>query len=300
LHTKGQFMNSYVIWGMGLLGTSLALDLKKLGCKVAGIEKSREYIEVLQKYKFDKIYHTSDDFQESLRSCDGIIIATPVDAVYEILEQIAGASLPENTWITDMASTKGELMKKASHCSKNMHFVGSHPMTGSDLNGPAHARMDLFAGATIYVTPLPQPQNDMGNLSDRILTENVCKFWKSLGAHPYEISSEIHDKWAAYLSHGLHLVSCMVSCLLNDIPEVLEMSHPPAGGSFRDITRVAGSNPELWSGIINSNSKEVTAYLESMERLIGDWKRQLQEKNLPVKEIFMKSARIRSAIVKNK
>ena len=256
---------NYVIWGMGLLGTSLALDLKKLGCKVSGIEKSRDYIQILEKSGFEKIYHVSDNFEECLMICDGIIIGTPVDQVFQILEQLSTLNLPENIWITDMASTKSELMEKVNRCDKKINFIGSHPMAGSDLNGPAHARTDLFSGATIYVTASMQGAGGTSAEKNREMTQQVYDFWKSLGAHPYEISSEIHDKWAAYLSHGLHLVSCMVSCLLNDIPEVLEMSNPPAGGSFRDITRVAGSNPDLWAGIINSNSKEVTAYLESLE-----------------------------------
>jgi prephenate dehydrogenase len=87
--------------------------------------------------------------------------------------------------------------------------------------------------------------------------------------------------------------------MLDDIPGVYEMNNPPAGGSFRDITRVAGSNPDLWDGIIKSNSREVSQYLESLEKLVKDWKEKLITENLPVKEIFQKSALIRSKIIKN-
>ena len=301
-------MERYVIWGMGLLGTSLALDLKKKGAQIIGIEKSLEYIEILKKYGFDNILHTDDpSLITELGKCQGIIIGTPIDQVFPILEQIFSYNLPESIWITDMASTKGELMCKVNAYKKvhqhKVQFIGSHPMAGSDLSGPAHARGDLFVNATIYVTPVPW-DSSQGSFSDYTLNENpvqsnVMEFWRKVGARPFEISSQIHDKWAAYLSHGLHLVSCMVSYLLDDISEVYNLESSPAGGSFRDITRVAGSNPKLWDGIINSNSSEVTLYLESLEKLIHEWKVLLSEKKLPVENIFMKSAQIRSAIIKN-
>lgn len=293
-------MKSYVIWGMGLLGASLGLDLKKRGHSVIGIEKSQQYIDILNNYGFTKIYHVDDPFMDELRNCHGIILGTPVDQVYQILESLASAKLPDSVWITDMASTKSQLMDKVNQCDKKINFIGSHPMAGSDLNGPAHARPDLFSNATIFVTPATP--KDGKNLSDSYpqLVNDLKNFWQETGAFPYEIASEVHDKWAAYLSHGLHLVSCMVSCLLDDIPEVYSMEHPPAGGSFRDITRVAGSNPELWEGIINSNSGEIAHYLDSLEKLTRDWKDRLKEKKLPIKEIFTASAKIRSNIMKNK
>ena len=297
-------MKKYVVWGMGLLGTSLALDLKKKGYYVAGIEKSPENLEILKNYDFNKLYQSDDELlSEEIKNCDGIIVGTPVDQVYPILEKISNMAIPDSTWITDMASTKADLMKKI-HDSENisvanLNFIGSHPMAGSDMSGPQHAREGLFSGATIYITP-PQINKSRQTGSDKSIKKfQVMDFWKGVGACPYEISSEIHDKWAAYLSHGLHLVSCMVSHLLDNIPEVYDLEIPPAGGSFRDITRVAGSNPKLWDGIINSNAEEVTLYLESLEKLIHDWKILLAEKKLPIESIFRKSAMIRSAIIKN-
>ncbi|MDH4261986.1 MAG: prephenate dehydrogenase/arogenate dehydrogenase family protein [Spirochaetia bacterium] len=299
-------MKKYIIWGMGLLGTSLALELKKKGADVVGIEKSMENIEILRKLNFDKIHQADDEtFFEEIGNCNGIIIGTPVDQVYSILEKLSVSKIPQTCWITDMASTKNELMYKFTTSQNAMisrlNFIGSHPMAGSDLSGPAHARHDLFSGATIYITP-PE-SNSEKNMNGVKETSNsiqqVMEFWKNVGAQPFVISSEVHDKWAAYLSHGLHLVSCMVSHMLENIPEVYNLKIPPAAGSFRDITRVAGSNPKLWDGIINSNAKEVTKYLDSLEKLIHDWKLLLAEKKLPVEDIFKKSAVIRAAIIKN-
>jgi|GEM_PF-1378606 len=298
-------MKKYVVWGMGLLGTSLALDLKKRGGYVVGVEKSLENIEILKGYGFDRIWQSDDEsLFDDLRDCAGIIIGTPVDQVFPILERISRHEISPAAWVTDMASTKSELMRQVSMSQDPMigrlNFIGSHPMAGSDLNGPAHARLDLFKDATIYITP-QGPQDVHGKPAasgNPGLKNEVAEFWKTVGARPFEISSEVHDKWAAYLSHGLHLVSCMVSHLLEEIPEVYDLQVSPAGGSFRDITRVAGSNPRLWDGIINSNAGEVTRYLESLEKLIHEWKVLLAEKKLPVEDIFKKAGMIRSAIIK--
>ena len=299
-------MKKYIIWGMGLLGTSLALEIKKNGAFVVGIEKSLDNIDILKKLNFDKIYQVDDEslFKEAI-NCDGIIIGTPVDQVYSILEKLSEHKISDSCWITDMASTKNELMQKVSTSQNKqvleLNFIGSHPMAGSDLNGPAHARYDLFSGATIYITPTLSTSEKNLNEAEEKSNEiqQVMEFWKNVGAQPFVIPSEVHDKWAAYLSHGLHLVSCMVSHMLENIPEVYNLKIPPAAGSFRDITRVAGSNPKLWDGIINSNANEVTKYLDNLEKLIHDWKCLLIEKKLPVEDIFKRSADIRSAIIKN-
>jgi len=294
-------MKRYFIWGMGLLGASLAIDLKKKGHHVSGSVRSQKNKETLLTMGFENVFTLNEkNMWESIKNSDGIIIGTPVEYIYSIIEQLNEQKVPSNIWITDMASTKGDLMRWVDNYSATMRFVGSHPMAGSDLNGPEHAHENLFAGATIYVTPSATMRQKLGNESYDNTTEEIKQFWNAIGAKSYSISHLVHDRWAAYLSHGLHLVSCMVSYLLNDIPDVFEVESPPAGGSFRDITRVAGSNPELWDGIIGSNSEEVVKYLESMEKLIGEWKNQLREGTLPIREIFENSANIRSKIIKRK
>jgi len=294
-------MKRYFIWGMGLLGASLAIDLKKKGHHVSGSVRSQKNKETLLAMGFKEVFTLNEkEMWQSIKNSDGIIIGTPVEYIYNIIEQLNEQKVPSNIWITDMASTKGDLMRWVDNYPATMRFVGSHPMAGSDLNGPEHAHENLFAGATIYVTPSATMRQKLGNESYDNTTEEIKLFWNAIGAKSYSISHLVHDRWAAYLSHGLHLVSCMVSYLLNDIPDVFEVESPPAGGSFRDITRVAGSNPELWDGIIGSNSEEVVKYLESMEKLIGEWKNQLKEGTLPIREIFENSAKIRSKIIKRK
>ena len=292
-------MKRYFIWGMGLLGASLGLDLKRQGHYVSGCVRSDKNKEVLNDGRFDAIFTTSEESMwDDIVKSDGLIIGTPIEQIFPILEQCYAKGVSTETWITDMASTKSDLMNWVDAFPNPINFVGSHPMAGSDLNGPEHAHENLFQKATIYITPSLTQKEALGPEKYEKTVEDVRKFWESIESIPYIISHKAHDKWAAYLSHGLHLVSCMVSHLLDDIPEVLEMPTPPAAGSFRDITRVAGSNPALWDGIIGSNSTEVTNYLESLENLVRKWRLELIEGKLPIQDIFKKSADIRCTMIK--
>ncbi len=288
----------YFIWGLGLLGTSLALALKKNGHSVSGTVRSEKSQKILNDLGFADVFLTKDSsFWEVLKSSDGIIIGTPVEQVFEIIELIKDQALPKHVWITDMASTKTDLMTYIDKQIDPLLFIGSHPMAGSDLTGPSNAKLDLFEKATIYVTPSENMAKLLDEQTYNQAVEDIKAMWQEVGAYPFQVSYQDHDKWAAYLSHGLHLVSCMVSHMLNDIPEVYDVPTTPAGGSFRDITRVAGSNPDLWAGIIDSNHKEVKNYLKGLELLIKDWIFALEKGVLPIAEIFEQSAEIRQKII---
>lgn len=280
----------YAIWGMGLLGTSLALDLKRNGHDVLCILRSNRSRELLQKLGFQEILLTSEITNSSVfEKCDGIIIGTPVEQVFSILESLQEIDLPSSVWVTDMASTKAELMIKVEQSYSNLSFIGSHPMAGSDQSGPQHGREWLFKDATIYITPAEgSPQS---------LRDSIKAFWSGVSGLPVEVSYQEHDKWAAYLSHGLHLISCFVSLLIEDVPGVLGVTSNPAGGSFRDITRVSGSNPELWDGIIKSNKKEVIDYLKRFEQLLAESRAGIEDDSTSIKVLFEKAAEFREKIV---
>lgn len=291
-------MKSYFIWGMGLLGTSLALDLRKMGHAVGGAVRSSKNREVLARLSFENIFLNTQkkEISQYIQQCDGVIIGTPVEAIPGILDFLAAAKV--TAWVTDMASTKSFIMQESIRSMRPLKFIGSHPMAGSDLSGPEHAIEKLFSKATIYVTPAAELSEMFPEGDYRKAETAVMEFWNSLGGFPYLVDYRDHDKWAAYLSHGLHLVACMVSHLLKDIPEVFQVPSNPAGGSFRDITRVAGANPSLWNGIITSNQKEVTDYLKNISTLAGVWHQKMTSEELSIEKIFMEANDIRERIIK--
>jgi len=284
------------ICGMGLLGTSLALALRGRGIKTAGCEINPDYRTVLQGMGFTEIYNPeSSSLSEMLNGVDGVVFATPVDSILPLTREIASNFPNPGFWLTDMASTKSALVESIATELPGYPFIGSHPMAGSDLSGPDHALDDLFENATIYVTPYSEYASVYPAYQTALTA--VMAFWKQLGAHPTEISHKVHDTWAAYLSHGLHLVSCMVAHLLKDVPEVFELPVKPAAGSFRDITRVAGSNPVLWDGIIRSNREEVVHYLLSLETIAKDWREQMEKGTFNIERTFTEASEIRKKIV---
>jgi len=296
-------MKQYFIWGMGLLGTSIALDLKKQGNKIFGCDNSKKNIKQLNKLGFHNIYNNTKSkdkakIQNAILKSNGIILGTPIEEIYNIIEILIEYKLPRKIWITDVASTKTDLMNYINKKDKFINFIGSHPMAGSDLGGPQNAKRKMFNEALIYITT----SKKMRELDDKKIykksIKKIEKFWKKLGAHPHQISFLNHDKYGAYLSHGLHLVSCMVSHLLKDIPDVFTIPYSPVGGSFRDITRVSGSNPKLWEGIISTNSKEVEKYLLQLENLVKNWRVKMSSNELSIENIFEEADTIRKKISK--
>ncbi len=290
-------MKTYFIWGMGLLGTSLAMALREKSYSIMGCVRSQRDMDDLVDMGFTNIYLETDKCLEGcFKQVDGIIIATPVKSLFSILRYLSNIDLKRHTWITDVSSTKKQIITFLQEFDQVLPFVGSHPMAGSDLNGAKNARGDLFHNALIFITRSVAMEDKLGTMHYDTLLTNVKKMWEGLNAVPYEISHQEHDKWAAYLSHGLHLVSCMVSILLKDIPTVFAIPHCPTGGSFKDITRVAGSNPALWEGIIQSNTDEVVRYLHRVVEISHGWATQLENGTLSLQDIFTEAKELRNKI----
>lgn len=277
---------------MGLLGASLAKELDDK-YTVFGCDNNPEHIDYLQS-SFRVTETQSDIFYQYLLKADIVVIATPVETAYSIFNDLKQFSekglIKENLIVTDLASTKGDLMNYYNNNTFPFLYAGSHPMAGSDLSGPHHSKKDMFNGATIYISPPAQ---------ESIAVDVIFRLWEKIGARPYIVPHDEHDRWGAYLSHGLHLVSCMVSHLIDDIPSVYNVPSNAAGGSFRDITRVAGSNPQLWDGIIQSNKKEVLHYLKALKNLTEEWTQKLEQSEISVQEIFERAASIREKVIKN-
>ena len=293
-------MESYFIWGMGLLGTSLAFELREKGYHVFGCDESIQNIKFLSTIGFTHVFSNDDKIKLNniISKCDGIIIATPITSVYKILEEITHLSLKPTAWITDMSSSKTDLINWLNNQQIKIPFVGSHPMTGSDLTGPQNAKQGMFNSTTIYVVESEGLKNLYGDINYDNIVNGVKYFWKGVGAKTYTLSHKQHDRWGAYLSHGLHMISCLTSILIKDIEEVFEVPSIPAGGSFRDITRVSGSNPDLWDGIIQSNSHEVKEYLKRFVSISNEWIKQLESNTINIKDIFIEAQEMREKIIK--
>jgi prephenate dehydrogenase len=188
----------------------------------------------------------ADTPADAVREAQLVVICTPVDLIGPLVAQIAPA-LPAGAIVTDVGSVKGEICRAATTTLQGRaHFVGSHPMAGSEKTGWEHGRADLFKGRTVFVTPLPE--------TDARATERVAAFWTALEAQVATVEPDAHDEIVAQISH---LPQVLASTLCAALARRDVRWRNFAGGGLRDTTRIAGSDPKLWKTILEQNRDEV-------------------------------------------
>ncbi len=220
------------IVGVGLVGGSVGLAARAAGWEVVGVDDPA----VLEKAAGLGAIDWASTMKE-MRGADLVVLAAPISRVTALIRELA----PTDALVTDVASTKMRVVQEAE--SRNLRFVGGHPMAGSQLSGVASAKTDLFKGARYFLTPTAK--TDPGDYRE------VAQFVRELGAIPTAVDPEKHDLLMAALSHLPHLMAAALLKVASDIsPEALSF----AGPSFRDLTRVGASNPGLWSDILAENA----------------------------------------------
>ncbi|HEY6713534.1 MAG TPA: prephenate dehydrogenase/arogenate dehydrogenase family protein [Rubrobacter sp.] len=224
--------NTLGIIGVGLIGGSVGLAARDSGWEVVGVDTPQ----VLENAAQSGAIHRASTLKE-VREADLVVLAAPISKVTDLV----GALTPTNALITDVASAKSAIVRKAEDLK--LRFVGGHPMAGSQLSGVANASSNLFEGARYFLTPTSR--------TDPEDYREVAGFVRELGAVPTAVDPEKHDLLMAALSHLPHLMAAALLKVASDIsPEALSF----AGPSFRDLTRVGASNPELWSDILAENA----------------------------------------------
>jgi cyclohexadieny/prephenate dehydrogenase len=188
----------------------------------------------------------ADTPEEAVRGASFVVIAAPVDRIIPLLEQIA-PHLPAKAIVTDVGSVKGEISRLgAAVLGQRGHFVGSHPMAGSEKTGWEHSTANLFEHRPCFVTPLEK--------TAAAATEAVVRFWRELGSEVVTIDPDKHDEIVAHISHLPQvLASTLCAFLAAKDPAWRNYS----GGGLRDTTRIAGSDPHLWRTILEQNRDEV-------------------------------------------
>jgi prephenate dehydrogenase len=220
------------IIGVGLIGGSVGLAAGDAGWEVVGLDTPQVLENAAQSGAIDRASTLKE-----VREADLVVLAAPISKVTDLI----GDLTPTDSLITDVASAKSAIVRRAE--GLGLRFVGGHPMAGSQLSGVANATSNLFEGARYFLTP-----------TDRTDPEDyreVAGFVRELGAVPTAVDPEKHDLLMAALSHLPHLMAAALLKVASDIsPEALSF----AGPSFRDLTRVGASNPELWSDILAENA----------------------------------------------
>jgi prephenate dehydrogenase len=246
--------------GVGLLGGSVAKAARQGGLarRIVGIGRDTGRLQpALDDGTLDVAV---TDLDAGVRDADFVLLAAPVLAIEGLLERVWRAA-PAGAVVTDVGSTKRNIVRAAERLAttRPLAFVGSHPLAGSEQAGYRVARVDLFRGATVIVTPT--------EATGLAALKTTTEFWEALGARVSSLDPETHDRTVAAISHLPHLIACaLVDGAARVEPAALEF----AARGFRDTTRIAAGDPDMWTEIFLANRDALTATVEAFRNALGE------------------------------
>lgn len=273
------------VLGLGLLGGSVAAAAKQRGLArevVGAARRSAPLERALAAGLVDSVATP----EQAVLGADLVVLGTPVGSMNQVVSNVASGLSP-GCLVTDVGSVKGSVIETIPGLLPDgVEFVGAHPMAGSHLRGPDHARADLFEGTTCVVTPRAG--------QDQVAVERVETFWRDLGARVVRRSPAVHDEEVAWVSHLPHLLAFAFADALNAAPDRVGAL---AGGGFRDFTRIAQSDAELWGEILSLNGKALSGPLNHFSASLAKLARALEEGDDESLEKLLNQARLRLAEV---
>ncbi|HTR23511.1 MAG TPA: prephenate dehydrogenase/arogenate dehydrogenase family protein [Terriglobales bacterium] len=263
------------IFGTGLIGGSLGLALKKrhLVSRIVGCDRPA----VLKRAKdCGAIDKGTSNISEAVRGSDLVVLATPVIAIIDLIERL-GPSLPARTLVTDVGSTKEEIVKRATKSfgrTAAQRFLAGHPMAGKENAGVEFADPDLFQGAAWLFTPLPRQNPHAG------VTGEFIHCVEKLGARVALLDPAEHDRFCAWISHLPQMISTALAATL------VEEFGPEAplldigGRALRDLTRISGSPYSMWRDIAITNQANISDALHKLEQRLAHLRENLDTRAL--------------------
>lgn len=252
------------IVGVGLIGGSIAAAVKQRGCvhKVIGVGRQPARLEgARQRGWLDAV---TDDLAGAAREADLLVFCTPVSQIVEGVRTAAAACRP-GTLLTDVGSVKGTICRELEQqpLPDGIEFVGSHPLAGSEKQGFEFADSELFRGRVCVVTPTAR--------TSPAASARAARFWRALESRVVEMSPQAHDHALAETSHFPHLAAAVLATTL--CPEHRQF----AASGFRDTTRIASGDPDLWANILLQNTPEVLASLDKYASNLQNFRQALAD-----------------------
>tara|TARA_B100000963_G_scaffold357359_1_gene379394 strand:- start:9281 stop:10186 length:906 start_codon:yes stop_codon:yes gene_type:complete len=280
------------IIGCGLIGSSILRNInnKKISKTITVYDKAKNVIDIIKKNNLcDNI---SKDIKSAVENSDLVILSVPLSSYKEILLE-AKDHFKKDAIITDTGSVKKEVNKIFGNLNlKNIFWITSHPIAGTEESGPLAGFKDLFKNRWTIIC-----ENENDNV-DKI--EKLKKFWESLGSRVKLMSAEQHDFILALTSHLPHAVAynIVITALSSDDKYKDELVKYSAGG-LRDFTRIASSDPIMWRDIFLDNSANIIDILNKFSENLDDLKKAIRDKNgEKLLKIFTSTKNIRKEIIK--
>ena len=278
------------IIGCGLIGSSIlrAVEEKKLALKVSVHDKSIQVIEYLKKnFSVDICTNIS----EATIDADLVIISAPLSSYKEILLSIK-SSFKEGSILTDTGSAKKEVNKIVTNLGlKNINWIASHPIAGTEYSGPAAGFSNLFKNRWCILSA------DSRVAKEKI--ENLEKFWSKLGSKVKVMSFEDHDYVLSLTSHLPHAVAySIVRTAINNEDKFKNDVIQYSAGGLRDFTRIAASDPLMWKDIFIDNSENILKVLDNYSKNLDEIKNAINNKDSKkLIEIFSSTKKVRKEII---
>ncbi|WHH56894.1 prephenate dehydrogenase [Petroclostridium sp. X23] len=256
--------------GLGLIGGSIAKALKeRCGIdKIIGIDNNDNTLQ--QAIDEGIISVALNDVSTEMHQSDIVFVCTPVNKTIEWIQKAASV-VPHHCIITDVGSTKAHLINQVEKLPEMFHFIGGHPMAGSEQSGYMSSKSHLFENAYYIISPCEKSTHD----DIQILKELAECF----GSIPIEIPPELHDKVTGAISHVPHIISAALVNMVKDLDTSGQYMQKLAAGGFKDITRIASSNPEMWHNICFSNKDAILDILDVYLGLLNTYKTYIETLN---------------------
>lgn len=241
-----QVINKLCIIGVGLIGGSLARALKKANAVGEVVGSGRDAAHLEKAKALGVIDRFETDISAAVKGCDMVVVAVPLGAMQSVFEKIA-AVVTDDMVITDVGSAKESVVKAAQTAFKTIPntFVPGHPIAGTEKSGVEASFSELYENRRVIITPLESSS------SDAVL--KVSSMWQACGANVVETTISHHDEVLAATSHLPHMLAFSLVDTLAKMDSKNEIFDFAAGG-FRDFTRIASSDPDMWHDICLANS----------------------------------------------
>lgn len=281
--------NKITIIGVGLIGGSFgfALKEKKPNFKIVGIDKKEIIEKAIARGAIDE---GTVNLKEGIKEADIVIIATPVKTIINILTQI-NPFLKRGCLVTDTGSTKGQIVERADKVlSKDIFFIGGHPMAGSEEYGIESANPHLFQDRTYILTPTKK--------SNLIAIEKIFSLIKMIGANRLILNPLEHDRIVGAVSH---LPQIIAVSLINMVSELIQKENnnnyfKAVGEGFKDMTRIASSPYKVWEDICCTNKEIILEMIQEFRNYLGVIEDKLKNDPSSLKEEFQKASKLRENI----
>jgi prephenate dehydrogenase len=278
------------LYSVGLLGGSIGLALKASDYKgrIIGLSSPATLKTALQLGCIDEGY-SYEELGAVMERTDCLFLCSPIHLIMETIERLGAMAPKPGCIVTDVGSTKSQIVAAAERClvASKVHFIGGHPMAGSERRGPTASDPYLFQNAIYVLTPGK-------NTPAAVLSGFAGFIEKNLGCRHVVLSPEIHDTIAATVSHVPHLLAValvnVAAAMDSRLPGTLDL----AAGGFRDMTRIASSPYAMWHDILSTNKERIGSVIDEFVAALSGMKRQLTDEAL--RDAFDAAAQTRSKI----